>query len=104
MFECRVPKPTNPIERDLNVELVQTVLTTEYHDPNVEDSPPNDACEGSQFEYMEFWCMTNEKSHDSSIRSEIEDFLKLPRSKTTISDVLHWWFTNRFHQYCIIFY
>jgi hypothetical protein len=37
MFGCRVLKPTNPIERDLDVELVQTVLTTEYHDPNVKD-------------------------------------------------------------------
>ena len=103
MFGCRVPKPPNPIERDLDIELVQIVLTTKYHDPNIEDSPSEDACEGSQFEYLDFWYINNEKSHQSSVRLEIEDFLKLPRAKTTI-DPLHWWFTNRFHQYCIMFY
>ena len=36
-------------------------------------------------------------------RLEIEDFLKHPRVKTVV-DPRHWWFTNRFHQYCIIFY
>ena len=50
---------------------MQTVLTIEYHDPNVEDSTSDDACEGSQFEYMEFWCINNEKCHESSIRSNI---------------------------------
>ena len=33
MFGCRVPKPPNPIERDLDIEFVQTILTTKYHDP-----------------------------------------------------------------------
>ena len=54
-----------------------------------------DACEGSQFENLEIWGISNEKSHESSARSEIEDFLKLPRFKITV-DPLQWWFTNRF--------
>ena len=45
MFGCRVPKPANPIERDLDIELVQTILTTKCHDPNIKDSPSEDACE-----------------------------------------------------------
>ena len=45
MFGCRLPNPANPIERDLDIELVQTILTTKCHDPNIKDSPSEDACE-----------------------------------------------------------
>ena len=95
MFECRVPKPPNPIERDLDIELVHSFLTTQYHDPNVEDSLSEDACEGSPFDFLDVWDMNNEKSHESSARTEIEGFLKVPRVKSTV-DPLLWWSTNRF--------
>ena len=103
MFGCIVLKLANPNERDLDKELVQTVLTTKYHDPNADVSPSGDACEGSQFEYLEFWGISNEKSHESSTRLKVEDFLKLPRVKITI-DPLLWWFMIGFKLYCIMFY
>ena len=37
----------------------------------------------------------NEKSHESSARTGIEGFLKVPRVKSTV-DPLHWWSTNKF--------
>ena len=78
MFGCKVQKLANPIERNLDIELVQSVLTTQYHDPNVEDSLSEDACEGSPFDFLDVWDMNNEKSHESSARTEIEGFLKVP--------------------------
>ena len=65
---------------------MQIVLTTNYHDPDVHGSPPQDTCEEFHFEHLEFWVMLgiNDKSHESSTRLGIVDFLKLPRLKTNI--------------------
>ena len=79
----------------LDIELVQSFLTTQYHNPNVEDSLSDDACEGSLFDFLDVWDMNNEKSHESSSQIEIEGFLKVPRVKSTI-DPLHWLSTNMF--------
>ena len=42
MFGCRVPKPSNPLQRNLEIQLVQNVLEANYHVDNVHASPFGD--------------------------------------------------------------
>ena len=77
--------------------MVRNLLDTNYRVDNAHASPSNDTIEGDHSKHVEFWKMldVNEKSHETSTGSEIEDFLKLPRAKSDI-DPLQWWFTYRF--------